>query len=255
MRDATDPAVRIYSHIAKDNAKDNQLGESAIEVSDFYGSALENQSGPQGFLVESPPGRVNGAHFHTVEQFQIYFASEGAWYQRHELTADVIHFTDPYTVYGPFGSYGPEPLRFFTLRARSSTETAFMPEDREKLIQKGPRNIHRSIDAVSGLVGPGECLRTTIIEPQPDGLAAWLLVGGAESEMNWDPPTHPSSGQFYCVLGGAARQGASAYRRRALGWRECGASFEPLICESDDVCRLVVMQLPRPYEAGEAPGW
>lgn len=154
--------------------------------------------GPQGFLVCLPPGGGARAHAHDVDQFQVFFGGKGCTLGRHEVPPVLMHYTDAYTPYGPFAA-GPDGMDFFTLRARATVQTMFIPEDRNKLVRKPRRTYHVEIR-------PGDALRMesrldTLIAPQPDGLAAYhLTVGAAGNAVT--PPLLNSGGQYCILVGG-----------------------------------------------------
>ena len=74
-------------------------------------SSTERLAGPQAFLIETyPPEQQTAAHFHSTDQFQIFFPAEGAYYQRTEIRSPLLHYSDAYTTYGPLeqgGADGP----------------------------------------------------------------------------------------------------------------------------------------------------
>jgi hypothetical protein len=108
---------------------------------EYFGRSEEVRAGPRGFLVERTPTESTvPAHFHSTDQFQVFFPSAGAWYQRQRIETPLLHYADAYLVYGPFGS-GSEPLCFFTLCPVASTITGYMPGARDKLIRRGRRHV------------------------------------------------------------------------------------------------------------------
>src|SRR5262245_15707940 len=96
-----------------------RLSTGALVVRDCIGRSTHALPGPQAFLVRFPADSRGGAHFHPVDQFQIFYGSDGSWFKNQEITSGeiMLHYADAYVTYGPFGTKGPEPLEFFTLRA------------------------------------------------------------------------------------------------------------------------------------------
>ena len=108
-------------------------------------------------MVMLPPGYLGRAHFHEVDQFQVFFGGAGATYQRHEVPWAMLHYADAYTTYGPFQA-GGSTLRFFTLRARPTLGTHYMPESRDKLVRRGRRTLHLALEPEAP-PPPGEGVR------------------------------------------------------------------------------------------------
>jgi hypothetical protein len=153
-----------------------------------------------------------------VNQFQLFYPSSGAWYQRRPLDeAMVLHYSDAYTTYGPFGT-GSEPLRFFTLRSSASTLTGFMPSARDQLMPGQRRHVvagfelQRNSDCVVGNE------RTRVVVPaQEDGLEAVVAYLGPEERLDvrsdWD-----HGGQYICVLAGTLGGDGECFGPFALGF-------------------------------------
>jgi hypothetical protein len=216
---------------------------------DYFGDCCSNQLGPQAFLVEAPGGIVVGAHFHPTDQFQIFFPTEGAWYRKQDISEVMIHFADAYVTYGPFGTRGAQPLHFYTLRAASSLITAFMPQDREKLIRRGRRNYTVLLDdsVVPVLPVADESAVSTLMGPESDGLAAYLVSVGPAAKVDVIPELPAeSAGQFYCVVDGSTWNNGQQFAARSLGWRGSGMPPPSLTADEHAGCRLLVLQMPHP---------
>jgi hypothetical protein len=151
--------------------------------------------------------------------------------------------------YGPFGTRGAEPLHFYTLRAASTVVTAFIPQDREQLIRRGRRNYSVLLDdsTVPPLPSPGKSVGTTLMRPESDGLAAYLVSAGpaAGVDLTMELPVE-SAGQFYCVVDGSAWDNGRQFAARSLGWRGPGAPPPSLTADEHAGCRLLVLQMPHP---------
>ena len=231
-----------------DGALQLRDGTSVI-VRDYFGDSHANQPGPQAFMVEAPGGTVSGAHFHPTDQFQIFFPSDGAWYRKQDVSRVMVHYADAYMTYGPFGTRGDESLRFYTLRAASTVITAFVPQDREKLIRRGRRNYSVLLDesVMPALPVAGEIAVSTLISPEPDGLAAYLVSAGQAARVDaiFDLPAE-SVGQYYCVVDGSVWTDGRQFAVRALGWRGLDVAPPSLTADEHAGSRLLVLQMPYP---------
>ena len=218
----------------------------------YFGKFGESVPGPQAFLVETyPPNSKTAAHFHSTDQFQIFLPSAGAWYQRTEVHTPLLHYSDAYTTYGPFGT-GEAPLGLYTLRRQASEVTGFMPRDRDKLVRRGRRNVHVDLGpAMERVEGPGTSSIETLIEPHEDGLAAYLVSAGTDVEVCALPPDHPeATAQYLWVLDGQALCRGRQLRERCLGWRTLDTPAPTFTSGRDSGFRLLVMQFPRLYDEG-----
>ena len=106
----------------------------------YFGKSKNPNPGPQAYLVDLHPNRLVEAHFHDTNQFQIFFGNEGSTFQRHEIGPLLLHYTDAYTTYGPFGA-GEAPLHMFTLRQQFATGEYHLPDHRA-LLEKGATRRH-----------------------------------------------------------------------------------------------------------------
>src|SRR5258707_123577 len=145
-------------------------------IRNFFGVNNELGPGPQGFLVEMTPHRLGRAHYHPVNQFQVFFGSPGATYQKRPVPAAMVHYSDAFTPYGPFAA-GEEGLSFFTLRAQANQRIHYMPESRdalkeEKAARKGRRSLHAGVAPASEdeTLAPGAVAVETLIPLRADGM-------------------------------------------------------------------------------------
>ena len=114
---------------------------------DYFGKTSAQQFGPEAFLVDYGPQRTTPAHFHSVDQFQVFFGAPGARYQRHQIPAVELHYADAFVTYGPFFT-GEERMKFFTLRPCQGQFKGEMPSERHKLHYRGRRSVRRSCAAL-----------------------------------------------------------------------------------------------------------
>lgn len=130
---------------------------------------------PQAFLVEQDPDSVILPHFHEENEFQVFVDGDGTM-GRNAVRPVTVHYAGRHTGYGPIAA-GSHGLWYFSLRAVADPGARFLPEARERM-EKGPKR---------HLMG-------ATIEPQPDGIAAWVLT----------KPVPPPDGaaRFYVVLSG-----------------------------------------------------
>lgn len=175
-------------------------------IFNFFGSVAAGGDGPQAFLVAMGPMTVNRPHFHTADQFQVFFGTPGCTFGRWPIPPVYVHYVDGYTPYGPFTA-GPEGLDHFTLRPRAITGSYFMPGSRDKMIRKAGRGLHAEVRISE--TQRGNASRSTVFEPYPDGLAAFHLSAGPGGSIA-APDPWGSRGQFYVVVNGVAHcQGAA----------------------------------------------
>ena len=215
-----------------------------LVVGDFFGRADGVIPGPQGFGVEIPPHSTSPTHFHSVDQFQVFYPAPGAWYRRRELTSVFLHYADAYTTYGPFGT-GERPLKVFTCRSSASTVTAYMPRDRKLLPDLPPRrNIHIDLAPwLSRTASPDSATVDSLIEPHADGLAAYLISAGENATVTTPPPER-GNGQYFCVLSGVVVHGGAEFTEASLGYCPSGPTALTVTASPEEGFKLLVLQLP-----------
>jgi hypothetical protein len=215
-----------------------------MKAFDYFGASFGDSAGPEGFLVDMPEDMTIGAHYHSVDQFQVFFGSPGSTYKSHPIDDVVVHYADAFTTYGPFTA-GPERLKFYTLRASRSDFTGRIPEDRDRI----PRTSrHRNFDVsairqIDDARQPvlGEVVWADLLGEHTDGLAAHLVSAGSDTEV-----LIPSAvGVQYVVvvtgelLSDLGRFGQYSVGKRGPGDREiraASAAAEPL--------RLLILEFP-----------
>lgn len=187
---------------------------------------------PQAFLVEQDPDSEILPHFHEEDEFQVVVEGEGR-FGRHEVTPVTVHYAGRRTGYGPILS-GPQGLWYFSLRPRKDPGARFLPEWRDRM-GKGPRR-HILADPVSA----GGAGTRAVIEPQPDGIAAWMVCAppGARIEP---PAPAPGAARYYLVADGSIDwQGARLPRLSAAF--AAGESFTPVAGPAG--ASLLALQFP-----------
>jgi hypothetical protein len=218
---------------------------AGYRLREMFGRSTDIQIGPEVYLVERPPGDTLGAHFHDVDQFQVFFDSPGATYQRRPITSVMVHYTDAYTTYGPFRAGPVAPLQYFTVRATRSSIHGPMPQSRELLPYRGRRN---------HIVDLGPFLRTdrrppteheehTLLEPAADGLAARVVHLAPAAA--YAPPAHrQTAGRCYCVIGGELDVAGRRLGPRALGWSTPERDGPQLMSAAG--CTVLLLDFPFP---------
>jgi hypothetical protein len=226
---------------------DKEVPQGKLSTFTFaFGEASEDPAtAPQAYLVEMFGPMVGPAHFHPVDQFQIFFPHEHATYQRTQIAHPLVHYTDAYSVYGPFAT-AQDSMQFFTLRARQNKETILMPEGRDRLIKRGKRNFHTALDpAVLGDVpAAGEVVTTTLFEPTEDHMSA-VFVAAGEGATIPTTSTDETSGRYTCVLEGELRFEGRSYGPQSIGWSTPGSEAPELTAGAGGV-RLVLLTFPYP---------
>jgi hypothetical protein len=215
-------------------------------VRDYFGASTERLAGPQAFFIETyPPNSETAAHFHSTDQFQIFFPAKEAYYQRTEIRTPLLHYSDAYTTYGPFGT-GGAPMGLYTLRRQASEVTGYMPKDRDKRVRRGWRNVHVDLGpALEGEAMPGTSRVSPLIEPQEDGLAAYLVTAGSNTPAVEVPEGHErATAQYLYVLDGQLVLGDRLLGPRTLGWRTLDAALPPAASAEDIGFTLLVLQFP-----------
>jgi hypothetical protein len=148
---------------------------------------------PQAFLVEQDAGQTILPHYHEQDEFQV-IVEGGGRFGRHEVRPVTVHYAGRHTGYGPIEA-GPEGLWYFSLRAHADPGARFLPEWRDR-IGKGPKR-HILAESFAGQAAGTR----TVIEPQPDGIAAWAL-GVAPGEKLLPPALPAGAARYYLVLAG-----------------------------------------------------
>jgi hypothetical protein len=154
---------------------------------------------PQAFLVEQDADSEILPHFHEENEFQVVVEGDGE-FGRHPVRPVMVHYAGRHTGYGPIKS-GGRGLWYFSLRAVSDSGARFLPEARKDM-EKGSKR---------------QLLGETI-EPQPDGIAAWVL--------RQPMPAPDGAARFYVVLSGDIAWQGSRLPRLAVAFATEAFQFE-----------------------------
>lgn len=214
----------------------------------FVGGLRDRRGGPQGkpqgFLVHMLPGERIGAHFHRVDQFQVFFGASGATFQRTELPRGsvTVQYADAYSTYGPFAA-GDAVLEFFTLRAAGDGMVGYMPGARDLLVHRGRRLGQVTFTTREGLAA-GETRAEHVFGPDPDGMSCQRIRAGRGATVRG--PAVGGMGQYLLVAGGTVEWGGRAFGPKSLAWAWPGSEPLELTAGDGEGFDLLVMQYPDP---------
>src|SRR5690348_1666786 len=106
--------------VAFDEAEHVRLEAKHFDSYVFFSTRDAEGEGPQMYMNQVDRGVELGSHFHRVDQFQVFFGDEGSVFQRKPIPELLVHYTDAYSVYGPFKAAPDSDLLYATIRARST---------------------------------------------------------------------------------------------------------------------------------------
>ncbi len=219
--------------------------KSAEWTSPAYTDASSGIDGPEAFFIEATINVEEAAHFHDVDQFQLFFGGTGSFFQRQPITAVTVQYADAFATYGPFGS-GEGGFQFYTLRGRASSMRAYMPKERDKMVQRGVRQKRMDLEPRLRRPTPDVPTIETIWEEEPDGMAAyWMEIPAGQSV---DSPPARGAGQYQCVIAGTVHVDGQELAPRSLGWVPgCETPLSARLQSADDTAsKVLVLQLPHP---------
>jgi hypothetical protein len=223
-----------------------RIGQHEFDRYLFFGQADELIEGPQAYMNELDPGVELAAHFHKVDQFQVFFGGmAGARFLRHPIPDVMVHYTDAYSTYGPFTSGREDKLLYATLRAEHSNFGGVMPAARSELAYRGRRNVERDVDdwTVGHAPPSGQTCRE-LMGRHDDGMAGTLTLAAPGAPVLVERSA-PISGRFYCVLDGFLEVGGQRYDRLSLGW-EPGEDGPAAFVAGESGCSLLTLDFPYP---------
>ncbi len=162
------------------------------------------QAMPVGYLVEQAARSQIPGHFHQAEEFQI-FVDAGGKFGTHPIRP-CLHYAGAFTPYPPIVA-ADVPLRYFTLRAAPDPGAMVLPEQKELLkAAKKPYRHHLIALDLQLQATRDAAVTRALIEPEDDGLAAWLMRVPAGRLVS-APSPRDGRGQFLLVLAGRCRIG------------------------------------------------
>ena len=138
------------------------------------GGYSEDNVDPQVYLAEIlTPNAFERAHFHEVDQFQI-FVGGGGQFGKAPIDPVMVQYADAWTPYGPLVG-GPDGYSFLTVRRQSSAGALYIPESRQKRRNLGGRQVSQPFKPAE-LDDPGAW--NMILGPYDNGVAAHGIVLG-----------------------------------------------------------------------------
>jgi hypothetical protein len=210
----------------------------------FFGAPDSDGPGPQAYVNDLDPDVELAAHFHKVDQFQVFFGAAGATYKHRAIPAVLLHYTDAYSTYGPFRSGLNTRLPYATLRAQSSNYGGVMPGAKDALIRRGGlRNLTIEVLVTRAEPGSAPSVRP-ILEAQPDGLQAFTLTL-APGQSDTVAASRRTSGRYFCVLTGGLDVDGTEIEVHSLGWAP-PTETEVEVTAGPSGCCLLVMDFPSP---------
>lgn len=214
----------------------------------LYEKLKDRPETPHAFLIEDQTGGPIPPHFHRVPQFQV-IAEGGGKLGRHDVSSIAVHYTDPYTGYGPIVP-GEQGLSYFTLRMQFDPGANYVGHPGVRELLQPSRKRHLLVGAEQVAVSMGDTLmqRTTgtlddLISLQDDGVAATILRIGPNGRATGPAPSI-GGGQFYLVVNGSLE-----FKNQMLPFLSClfvPSSEDPLeVRAGPSGLEVLVLQFPR----------
>jgi hypothetical protein len=219
-------------------------------LTDFQGSpGGKDGDDPQAFLVEmtAEDNGVSeiGAHFHRVDQYQLFIGGGGR-VGSHVIAPEIvtIHYADAYAPYGPIVGT-PTGINFMTIRMRPDPDGGghFLRDPASLEVRKGKGGRTVSVD-----VHRTEMPDTSVVEalhgPSEDGLAIHRITAPAGAVINGPTPAG-GGGQYLVVIGGSLRHNGQDHPTWSLVVVQPGEEAATLEAGAEGL-DLVVLGFPRP---------
>jgi hypothetical protein len=221
----------------------------------FFGSRKYSGPGPQVYMNSVDPGITLSAHFHRIDQFQVFFGTEGARFQRKPVPPVFVHYADAFATYGPFSAAPDASLLYATIRAHSDNYGGVMPGARGERPYLGRRHLSAGVEGwdAAGRPPAGAAETAEVFRPAADGLAAYLVRLGPG--VAWDAPdASGTSGRALCLVDGELEAGGESYGPRSIGWQ--ARTDSPLRARAGAAgCALLMLDFPWPatHQANDRP--
>ncbi|MDO8773479.1 MAG: hypothetical protein Q7K57_33180 [Burkholderiaceae bacterium] len=178
-------------------------------VTDLFAADSASLPRPQSFLVEQTPNWTLPTHFHLQNQFQVFIAGSGS-IGKNPIEPLTVHYASRHSGYGPLIS-GNEGISYFTLRAMSDEGAWYLPESREHLKTRIPKqqlhaapSSHLTTIDLQALPAPSEEI---LIQIDNGGLAAWLIRIPPNMKIPAPAGQEIGGGRFYVVTKGSLHIG------------------------------------------------
>ena len=232
--------------VAFEDTEFQRVAEHGFDSHVFFGSRKYSGPGPQIYMNNVDPGITLDAHFHRIDQFQVFFGNDGASFQRKPIPSVFVHYADAFATYGPFSAAPDASLLYATIRARSDNYGGVMPGARGERPYLGRRHLSAGVDGWDAASRPaaGAVETVEVFHPAADGLAAHLVCLGAGAAWN-SGDVHATSGRALCVLDGKLRADDASYGPRSIGW-QARTDPAPVLQGGPDGCALLTLDFPWP---------
>lgn len=174
----------------------------------------------QAFRLDFNANQTLDAHFHIVDQFQVFVEGDGT-IGRDSVGPIVVHYADHHTGYGPLVA-SPYGMTYFTLRSKTDAGLNFLrePHIREKL--QPTKRRHRMSKKIILSNEPLLSDRTEVsiedaLDPHEDdeGIAVKVMRMGPNLQAQ-APDTSLSGGEYLLVLNGSIVQDGQTLGKYSL---------------------------------------
>lgn len=238
--------------VAFEDTEYQRVAEHGFDSHVFFGTRRYSGPGPQVYMNNVDPGITLSAHFHRIDQFQVFFGTEGARFQRKPIPAVFVHYADAFATYGPFSAAQGASLLYATIRAQSDNYGGVMPGARGERPYLGRRHLSAGVEGWDPASRPaaGAVETVEIFPPASDGLAARLVRLGAGAAWSL-PGAHVTSGRAICVLDGELLADEASYRPRSIGWQ---SPADPAVVVGGGPGGCALLALDFPYPPSNAVG-
>lgn len=161
----------------------------------------------QAFRLDFNANQTLDAHFHIVDQFQVFVEGDGT-IGRDSVGPIVVHYADHHTAYGPLVA-SPYGMTCFTLRSKTDAGLNFLrePHIREKL--QPTKRRHRMSDKIILSNEPLLADRTEVAiedalqaRDEDEGIAVKVMRLGPNMQARAPEPSE-SGGEYLLVLNGS----------------------------------------------------
>ena len=214
-------------------------GDVTLHKTQLIDSTGDVVPAPTAFLVEQGPRVVIRTHFHVNSQFQV-FAQGAGMLGRRDVKPFTVQYVAPHTGYGPIVA-GEAGLWYFTLRPSTPSGARYLPDLRDSLDKTQPKRQVTSTPCVPARLS-GEPRIDTMIEPQADGLAAWMVHIPADTTLE-APAQAGGLGRYYLVADGILLVQDQPLSALSLTWTSGEHEILPLRAGANGAS-VVVMQFP-----------
>lgn len=219
-----------------------QRSAEGATATDFIGRRGVVSDKALAFLVYNPPHYVTPAHFHDVNQFQLFIQGT-ARIGTHPVVPGTVHYAEAGTPYGPIVP-DDDGLSYFTLRQTSPGGYFVMPGARHLMNRKTGRTL-----MADARVDPPSRTEMRELFAQPDGLAAYEIRATATVPLPRPEIVH--GGAFMVVLAGEISLGERPYPDRSCIWIEAGDPAPAMIAGGKGATALF-LSFPRPATSNAA---